>query len=873
MILEGAIVSDLLSKLISDGVDISKTAIQNFVEGRYKPYQNLYSQIYKILVQVLHTITYHCYEKDPERIYEAAEILLREYRDHPAGGDGMSCVQACLCSLHSRADEDNCRYFKELLYEEFSKDTYQELYRALRLHQQEQKERADRAALSELGKKVEEVKELVSGSGKDEGEGTSRAEEKSPFMRDKKKDYLERWDQSMFLHQNQGKRRLTLAEAFVMPACRIRTAAEGTNIRQGDTLEQMIRKFANSPGTSAMLITGAPGMGKSSLVSWIAHTYQRDDRFILLRFRDWESEELAQGLLKAFCRTLACGKEDLSGRILVLDGFDELKALHIRKKVLNRFLSEQQDISGLKVIITSRPNYIQTAAFENVFTLQPFDITKMELFHMRVTGKGLERRPDSENRDIFGIPVILYMAIMSKIDISQKTTKPQIYGRIFAEKGGIFDRFSYGGIAYSEGAHVLRNAGNIRRYLEFLQNVAFEMFEKGSPILYLEEEDIPELEFEGESVKILEFPIRYLFENSESCIEFIHKSIYEYFAAEYLAAGIREGGARGKAEQLAGKLAELAGGSRISDEMVEYLSYRLATDDETGRGMTPPFTISGRLTGSELLKEAFFVMLKQGMCRYCAQENSGGIDQELTIFQNMLQICKAIAYKERPLALKHKQEFVTYLAHARIRESQLTITGLDLSGFVFDDLCLKGVSFEQINLRDATFEQTDLSGAKFVGSDLSGAVFREVVLNKTEFSEVNLAAALFQKSEIRSAKFTECTIKTVFRNCNLQESRFSHSVINHLDFSNSNIKYVKFIKDQISRGFPIVFYNAVLDQNLLLEVEKRFGGCVKNCKVDLCDNVLPYEEYCRFRVQKQGELQKEIMAFLAAGQERGEWES
>ncbi|MCI8565044.1 MAG: ATP-binding protein [Lachnospiraceae bacterium] len=67
----------------------------------------------------------------------------------------------------------------------------------------------------------------------------------------------------------------------------------------------MIRKFANSPGTSAMLITGAPGMGKSSLVSWIAHTYQRDDQFILLRFRDWESEELAQGLLKAICRTLA----------------------------------------------------------------------------------------------------------------------------------------------------------------------------------------------------------------------------------------------------------------------------------------------------------------------------------------------------------------------------------------------------------------------------------------------------------------------------------------------------------------------------------------------------------------------------------------
>ena len=65
----------------------------------------------------------------------------------------------------------------------------------------------------------------------------------------------------------------------------------------------------------------------------------------------------------------------------------------------------------------------------------------------------------------------------------------------------------------------------------------------------------------------------------------------------------------------------------------------------------------------------------------------------------------------------------------------------------------------------------------------------------------------------------------------------------------------------MTKVFPMVLNNAILDLKLFLEVEKRFGDRVMNCKVDLCDNVMPYEEYCHFREQKQGELQQEIMKF------------
>lgn len=54
------------------------------------------------------------------------------------------------------------------------------------------------------------------------------------------------------------------------------------------------------------------------------------------------------------------------------------------------------------------------------------------------------------------------------------------------------------------------------------------MFEKKSLILSVEECTIPKLEFESNKVNILEFPIKYLFENSETKIEFIHRSIYEF---------------------------------------------------------------------------------------------------------------------------------------------------------------------------------------------------------------------------------------------------------------------------------------------------------------------------------------------------------
>ena len=145
----------------------------------------------------------------------------------------------------------------------------------------------------------------------------------------------------MFLHINNKENPLTLADAFIMPDYRRHQSVERIDFSDEDILDKIIDKFMKYGRTSTMLITGVPGIGKSGITSWIAHKYEYDDNVIILRFRDWEYEELNSGLLKAIFNTPDCSKGDLENKILVLNGFDEIKALDKRDNLLGAFINKR----------------------------------------------------------------------------------------------------------------------------------------------------------------------------------------------------------------------------------------------------------------------------------------------------------------------------------------------------------------------------------------------------------------------------------------------------------------------------------------------------------------------------------------------------
>ena len=445
------------------------------------------------------------------------------------------------------------------------------------------------------------------------------------FRYNKKKDYIDNYNSRLFLHQDNDERSITLKEAFIMPNFDMYCSNTKIGIFANDTLEQAIEYFVDYKKTSTMLITGVPGIGKTTITSWLADKYKANDNIIILRFRDWERKELKQGLLKAIYEKLKCKKKDLENKVIILDGFDEIKALDIRGSVLSEFVSELKDFENLKCIITSRPAYINAHYFQNVIELHEFDLEKIDEFYKKITWKVLDKKKTiKSNLEVLGIPVILYMAIMSDIDISENPTKPELYNHIFAKKGGIFDKFFDGETQYGSGEQIMRKPENIRKYLDFLSDTAFKMFEKGE--LQIEKSKCKDikLEFKKKEISVLEFPIKHLFEDTENNIEFVHKSIYEYFVSEYIFWSIFDAVyADMFIEELAGIFCNLFKKRDLDKEILEFLEYKLKNSKLNDR--------------YDLINKVFNLMLKDGMTYYSNKVYKNVLRCEMHVFSNMFE--------------------------------------------------------------------------------------------------------------------------------------------------------------------------------------------------------------------------------------------
>lgn len=569
-----------------------------------------------------------------------------------------------------------------------------------------------------------------------DNEAKSRSDYDKKFENNKKQDYIKNWNSRLFLHQDNDERPLTLADAFIMPDYKMYTSIKRIGFSSDDTLEQIIEKFIKYDKSSTMLITGVPGIGKSSIVSKIANVYQDNDKVIILRFRDWENEELHNGLIKAICNTLNCKKKDLEDKILIIDGFDELKLLNKRKHLLDLFIDSIKDLEIFKCIFTSRPAYIEPSYFQNVIELQEFDIDKVESFYKEITGKLLKKKKSIEsNLKVLGIPVILYMAIMTKVDISENPTKSDLYNRIFGEKGGIFDRFYDGINQYSEGSQIMRSLENIKKYLKFLSKVAFLMFEKDCLILKKGEYIVPELEFEGASVSILEFPIKHLFENTEISIEFIHKSIYEYFVSEYIFSHIYEK-VDGNKDDIAGIMGYLFKAGVLSKEILEFLKFKIKEN---------------LYDYLDIINASFEIMLKNGLTYYTKKCYRNIFKCEMNVLINMFEIIHLWEDVEIKINLSN----TSYFKNNNIRFNMQNIKPLNGN---LQRSCLAGanlakVNFKGMNLKEADLKEANLQGAILVRANLQGAN-----LMKTDLTDADLRGADLTGADLRRAKLVNATL-------------------------------------------------------------------------------------------------------------------
>ena len=407
-----AFIGGAISKVINDGIDYSKSTIRSILNDKNN--RSYYSKIYRIIEKSLDIITDNKH-KNSDDLYEAIEKVFIEFKNH---GDTLESVKCGLSVLGTDVSDQRCENFFEKFYEGIRRDD--DLYKAviwdlekkgIKISQEEFRninEKLDKNH-KELVEKLDGINENLNGSSLDNGENI--VAKKSKFQNNKKEDYLRIWNSRLFLHLDNDERPITLADVFIMPNYKIYQYSQNINFSDKDTLEDMIEKFANYGRTSTMLITGVPGMGKTSIVSWIAHKYEINDNLVILRFRDWDSEDLDNGLLKAICNILKCNRKDLNGKLLVLDGFDEIKSLDRRKQILNKFLNDIKDLEKSKIIITSRPTYIGSTNFQIGVELLRFGVEKIQRFYQRITS--IELNENEINKSNLDVIAPLYKFLIS----------------------------------------------------------------------------------------------------------------------------------------------------------------------------------------------------------------------------------------------------------------------------------------------------------------------------------------------------------------------------------------------------------------------------------------------------------------------------
>lgn len=742
MMSDGAIVGGIISKIINDLTDVSRSKIEKAIVDKKNKYKSFESQIYNIIFSVLKELYDNSYDRNSDKIYDTAEKLLKGFIEY--GKEDEDAVRYALKNILSCVDDDKCIEFKRLLIHEISKEEYNELYREIRLLQEEKEYRKTNSIeqkVDHLGQKLDDIRK------KDERiiRNTDKAEK---FQNNKKQDYIDNWNSRLFLHIDNDERPLTLADAFIMPDFRCQIHVESIKFSDKDTLDEVINKFIKYNRSSNMLITGMPGIGKTSIVSWMANEYKENDNVIILRFRDWERNDFNNGLFSAIRYTLDCIKWDLENKIIILDGFDEIKVLDDGEVLIKDFLNDVLDFKNVKVIVTSRKDYIEDHLFQNAFSLLPFRIDDIKQFYYIITGNELNNDLDISNLDVLGIPVILYMAIMSNIDVTKEATKPELYSKIFAEKGGIFDRFSYGGDGYDYGNQILRDSKNIRSYLKFLQEIAFKMFDENKLSIPRNEDEIPNLTFQGAEISVLEFPIKHFFDNTISNIEFVHNSIFEYFVSEYIIKNMYSViDLDVSSEELAGFFGKKLINGKLSIEIIDYMKYKIKTgklNKEFGR-----------------VNNAFQLMLQDGMTYYTRESWKNVIKCEINIFANMLEIIHLWENK----FLKYNKYYFYFINH---KESiELNLSFIDFSGKNLENINLSNTNLSYANFKDANLKNANLRGANLenavlIGASLEGAAIDGVRMFGIKAKVKELFGAVYEGNKLDRDFFKWINVEAEF---------------------------------------------------------------------------------------------------------------
>ena len=220
---------------------------------------------------------------------------------------------------------------------------------------------------------------------------------------------------------------------------------------QEDRDNQLWSSLSESGGH---LVLGNPGIGKSTLIA--RYLAEQGGNISILAYPltefklNWEEEEHpGETLLQKIGRTA----ESLKNTVLFLDGLDECAITPKNRAGLLRRLEVDWG-SDFPWVVTCRLNYIPEDALDAlrdrlpIFTLFPLNPEQIGRFmdkYEAATGEQIANTTRAtltakEQNGVFGIPLILYLIVASRLEISPGDTLVTVYDKLFGEDSPFYHR-------------------------------------------------------------------------------------------------------------------------------------------------------------------------------------------------------------------------------------------------------------------------------------------------------------------------------------------------------------------------------------------------------------------------------------------------
>lgn len=791
------IFSGFVSKAVNDIVDISKYKIKEAVRNKNIKHQNMESQIYNVIVDVFNNVTNGRYKNNQDNIYDATEGLLKSFKK--SNGDELKGIKSCLRVLNLPIDINECMKFKVSLYEELGKEGYSELFRAILLLLLEQKSRYDNAVYEQLNQKLDEVILIL--NQKEDGNENSNINRK---IKSRTQEYADKWNENMFLNDFDKRDQcaginVKLRDVYLEEHLPHYIWKDNDEKEPSTDLKELLSEYINEKRDNKMLLVlGQPGIGKSTLITWITANFsERIDDILVYRFAsdlkdiDWNCTTVNYMYWPEILKVLDLTYDKLDGKILIFDGFDEISVRVNRLDILNKLLSREVKSmhSKFSLIITCRENCIYglNRIKYKYITLKPWNSKQIESFckvysdkvKCSISKKTMENI--LKNWEILGIPLILYMVLALNISIEKEGSIIDVYDKIFSLDGGIYDR-----CIDNKNFENKHRISEIKKQIhQVSREIAIWMFENNSERAFIPEEHYQKIcvnimqKREQKSRDIQQdLLIGSYFKLVKHCegveterLYFVHRSIYEYFVVETIYSSIEN--AMNKLttesqEELAGNIAIWLKQGHITNTIGQYLQLKILK-------IYNSFDCEKKGKFYEWWEETFDKMISNGMFYYTKgyiKDYKNIIDKEIKCFLNLMKILRLLygtSRKKYILENVNKFQLEKYIRF-RLAKCRMEARG-GVEIFNLGRVSLEGINLSGADIKMANLRQADLRGADLSKTDLSRENLQDMDLGGANLEDANL-----QEADLRGADITGVNLRCA----NLQDTIFDESQIGYL---------------------------------------------------------------------------------------------